>query len=393
MNRLAEVVASNMCAGCGLCASSPQGMKIDERGFSRPINIVHDQISLDCCPGIQLNQINRKNYNSSWGPIETVQVGYSADSTIRRMGSSGGVITALLAHLLKEKIVDAVIQTTASTVNPIANETIIVTEHESLVANAGSRYAPSSPLAVIRELIGNGKKYAVVGKPCDIAALRAATRIDERINAQFPFLLSFMCAGVPSEHSAEAVIAKMGLELKNIAKFRYRGDGWPGLTKADTFDGHSRTMTYNETWGTILNKDLQARCKVCADGTGESADVVCADAWYVSKKGYPSFEEKDGRSLIVARTPLGESLVRNAIATGFIEGVDEFDVKNLIEIQPYQYNRKRTVLVRLAVLKIFGIKTPRFKGFDIFRLFVQTPPAVSAKAAIGTILRKVKGRF
>lgn len=393
MNRLEKVLSSNMCTGCGICVSSPNEMRIDDKGFARPMNQIFDDISFNACPGIGIEQLNHNNYDSSWGPVFSSQVGYSTDSLIRQNGSSGGVLTALLNMCLHEKLVDAVIQVGAAADNPVANETKIVTNQEELITNAGSRYAPSSPLSVIRQLIGDGKKYAIVGKPCDIAALRMVIRVNEQLSYQFPVLLSFMCAGVPSEHAADEIIKYFKLKHEDVREFRYRGDGWPGLTKAVTTNGVAKTMTYNESWGSILNRKLQARCKVCADGTGELSDITCADAWYESENGYPSFEEKGGRSLILTRTYQGERLLEKAIALGYIAGVEDFDLIALKKIQPYQYNRKSTLLVRLLVLKIWRINLPKYKNFSLFSLFLITPIIVTLKAAFGTMLRKLKGRF
>ena len=44
-------------------------------------------------------------------------------------------------------------------------------------------------------------------------------------------------------------------------------------------DGSERSTSYHESWGNILSKHVQHRCKVWADGTGVAADLVCADAW------------------------------------------------------------------------------------------------------------------
>ena len=393
MNRLENVLDSNMCAGCGLCVSAPGEMKIDEKGFSRPINQIFDEISLKSCPGIGVVQNNFENYDLSWGPILSCETGYAYSDEIRKMGSSGGVITALLYMCLREKIVDAVIQTGVSSSNPLANETKIISTKDELITNAGSRYAPSSPLSVVRSLIGNSKKYAFVGKPCDVAALRAAARVDNGLREQFPIMLSFMCAGVPSEHAANEIINKFELQNQKTIEFRYRGDGWPGLTKAVTAGGKTKTMTYNESWGTFLNKHLQPRCKVCADGTGEMADVVCADAWHESKDGYPSFEEAEGRSLILARTKKGQELISKAKKFGYIKGVEDFNITELKAIQPYQYSRKRTLIARLLALKLLQVKTPKYTGLGLIHLFFRTPPIQTAKALIGTFSRKVKGRF
>jgi coenzyme F420 hydrogenase subunit beta len=37
-------------------------------------------------------------------------------------------------------------------------------------------------------------------------------------------------------------------------------------------------MSYADSWGGILSRHVQFRCKICPDGTGGFADVVCADA-------------------------------------------------------------------------------------------------------------------
>lgn len=393
MNKLEKVLSSNMCTGCGICVSSPEEMRIDEQGFARPVNQIFDDISLRSCPGIGIEQMNHSNYDLSWGPVISSQVGFSTDPMIRKMGSSGGVLTSLLYMCLNENIVDAVIQTGASEANPVANETRIVTNKEELILNAGSRYAPSSPLSVIRQVKGDGKKYAIVGKPCDVAAIRMAMRVDQSLIDQFPVLLSFMCAGVPSEHAAKKIIQHLGLKYEDVSEFRYRGDGWPGLTKAVTKDGKIKTMVYNDSWGGILNKQLQARCKVCADGTGELADIVCADAWYESYNGYPKFEEKEGRSLLLVRTSHGEKLIKKMIQLDYIDGVESYGIENLKKIQPYQYVRKQTVLARLLPLKVFCVQTPKFKGFCLGALISNAPIVEVLKGALGTFIRKVKGRF
>ena len=89
--------------------------------------------------------------------------------------------------------------------------------------------------------------------------------------------------------------------------FRYRGNGWPGQATATLRDGNTRSMSYHDSWGKILSHHVQHRCKVCADGTGTAADLVCADAWVSDERGYPVFEERDGVSLIVTRNAKGEA--------------------------------------------------------------------------------------
>lgn len=391
-NNLKITLENNLCSGCGLCAISSKDMEIDKSGFARPLIPIYDELSAVGCPGYEIKNHNKKNYDDLWGPILTCSTGFASNSVVRKSGSSGGVLSALLIFILESELVDAVIQTRGSIKNPIENETVIVDDINSIIQNSGSRYAPSSPLSVVRSILGNGKKYAFVGKPCDVAALRSLQVMDERIKDQFPILLSFMCAGIPSEHGTHRILKKLGLEVDDIESFRYRGNGWPGLTSAKSKSGQISTMTYNEAWGSILNKSLQRRCKLCADGTGESADIICADGWHESENGYPSFDEADGRSLIIARTENGLDILDQAVIAKSIVIDGAFPPVNISKIQPYQKARKETMLVRVIVANLF-YKAPKYIGYRLHILFVKSSPFMQFKAFFGTFIRVVKGRI
>lgn len=52
----------------------------------------------------------------------------------------------------------------------------------------------------IKNLVETGKKYAFVGKPCDVSALRMLqVRKIEPWTEQITYMFSFFCAGQPSE--------------------------------------------------------------------------------------------------------------------------------------------------------------------------------------------------
>lgn len=393
MRSIDQVIENNMCTGCGLCSSSPEMMKMDVNGFLRPLQPIDDAISINHCPSISICQSSVENYDPMWGPVIESFTGFSGDDRIRRKGSSGGVLTSILSFVLTKGLVDQVIQIGISEDDPIKNAVKLISEPADLINNAGSRYAPSAPLAIIRSLLNNGKKYAVVAKPCDIAALRSLINSSEPYRKQFPVLLSFMCAGVPSEQATEDVLETLKVDRHELVSFRYRGNGWPGLTTAIDKNGTSASMSYNDSWGNILNRKLQSRCKVCADGTGELADIVCADAWHESENGYPSFVERDGRSLILVRTQLGKEILKGAVTDGIVRIEDDFLIENITPIQPYQAKRKRAIVVRKFALIFVGMKSPSYTGFKLFYLLFRTNPIVSLKEFYGTLIRGVRKTF
>jgi coenzyme F420 hydrogenase subunit beta len=373
--RIEQVIDTDLCAGCGLCAGvfAPKvEMKLDPPGYLRPharmvLTEQEEELLADICPGVHLDlDAGGIDNHPIWGPIVKARVGFATDKALRHAGSSGGVLSALQAYLIETGKVGYALHTTMPADNPIGTETVESQSKDDIKRGAGSRYAPSAPLANLLAHLERDEPFVLVGKPCDIAGARALARHDERVRRTMPYLLSFFCAGVPSSEGTREILRQMGVKEEDLMSFRYRGDGWPGYAKAQTRDGRVEHMSYAESWGGILSKHVQFRCKVCPDGTGGFADVACGDAWHCDEKGYPLFEEQEGLSLIVSRSWRGEELVKAAIESGYIKAED-FDENEIAQMQPGQHKRKRLVQSRLLALRLTGRLTPRFRGLELAR--------------------------
>lgn len=396
---LASVARGDLCAGCGACAGlfpDRISMDVGTPGFLRPRQIgtltpEEDADIARICPGLgQRVTAEDRPDHVLWGPHVKMLTGWSTAPDLRFAGASGGALSALAVHLLDSGVVDAVVQIAADLQNPVANRTVVTTTAADVIRTAGSRYAPSAPLANLQDHLAEhqatGRRFALLGKPCDAAALRALVQEDAQMAATFPVILSFFCAGVPSHAGGLAVLAALGLTEKEVAAFRYRGNGWPGRATAILQDGTERSMSYHDSWGGILSKHVQHRCKICADGTGVAADIVCADAWETDAQGYPSFADRPGVSLIVARTALGQRLVAGATAAGRIQTAP-FDVAQLAAIQPGQRERRRALFARLLALRLAGRPVPRYDGLQIFAAARQNPALRNLKNFLGTLRR------
>jgi coenzyme F420 hydrogenase subunit beta len=211
-------------------------------------------------------------------------------------------------------------------------------------------------------------------------------RYDPEVARTFPIVFSFFCAGVPSQNGSKALLAALGVESKELVQFRYRGQGWPGKAKALLMDGTERAMSYEESWGTVLSKHVQHRCKLCADGTGGAADIVCADAWESDQRGYPLFDERPGVSLIMARTELGRNLIAEAGTAGHLE-VRAFDIAQLTAIQPGQRERRRALLARLLARRLAGRPVPRYRGLRLLAASRQNSIMRNLKNFLGMLRR------
>lgn len=378
---LARVARGDLCAGCGACAAlAPGAVRMVERGgFPRPEVVASPGPEAEAaigatCPGLGMTQAaGGRARDPLWGPTVALWQGHARDPALRHAGASGGALSAILVHLIESGAVDAAIAIAPDPADPRANATVTLRDRAGVLAAAGSRYAPSAPLAGLGALLEGPERHAFVGKPCDVAALRAWARLDPRIDARIPWMLSFFCAGVPGLGGASELLAALGVAERDLAALRYRGHGWPGRATARRRDGSEASMSYAESWGAILSRHVQWRCRICPDGTGGFADLVAADAWECDAAGYPVFEERPGVSLLVARTERGRALAEAAAAAGHV-ALAPFEAGRIAAIQPGQLRRKRVALARLWAMAAAGRPVPRFRGFDLWRA-ARTGPA------------------
>lgn len=199
-------------------------------------------------------------------------------------------------------------------------------------------------------------------------------------------MISFFCAGVPSLSGVRRVLDALGVAEEDVKAFRYRGNGWPGYATATLADGRKAEMSYADSWGNILSKHLQFRCKICPDGVGSFADVVCADAWQCDEAGYPLFEERDGISLVVSRTAKGEALVAAAEAAGLL-ATQPLRISAIAPMQPGQRSRKQLSASRLLALAVTGKPVPRFRGLNILAAGRRAGLAANLRSFLGTCRR------
>ena len=136
---------------------------------------------------------------------------------------------------------------------------------------------------------------------------------------------------------------------------------------------------------------MQFRCKICADGIGGAADVAAADAWYGGDSGYPSFDEADGRSLMIARTKRGDDLVREAEAAGVI-GTEPLALGEIPKMQPSQAKRRQLVLSRMTAMRLAMRTPPDTRGLLVAEAARTASLFDNLKSLAGTFRRIVQPR-
>jgi coenzyme F420 hydrogenase subunit beta len=376
---LKTIVSSGLCVGCGLCESvagrEQVKMSITSASRIRPQEL--ESIDDDCmekiravCPGIALTGPNEDQVKDKgvlhhlWGPIRTMHQGWSTNNEIRHRAAAGGALTGLACYLLETDLVDAIVHVRASEENPMETDALVSTTPEEVISGSQSRYGPAAPLVHIMKLLDRGTRMVVLAKPCDVAAIRNLARIDSRVDAQIPYLLTFFCGGVPTIETAKTIARYKGVPPEEVAVFRWRGNGWPGLTHIETHAGNEHDLTYPKVWlssDVPWKYDVQFRCKICPDAIGELADISCPDSW-IMVDGEPIHDEAPGQNLFIARTKRGQELVAAAAAAGAIQiepfGIDELNAQHADHI-----SRKVENPGRVQALTLEGELAPDYKGF------------------------------
>lgn len=407
---IAKVVGSGTCSGCGACCllDPALSMALDGDGFLRPVRrgaaapkgpdghgvgdaddsavvapsagsavdpaarLGHvagvDPVARfeDVCPGRIVSSPRPRgasrhpqlgSYLESW-------VVWATDPEIRHRGASGGALTALADWLTASGRAHRVVGAAAAP-EPRRTVSVTITDRATALAAAGSRYAPVATLASPDVL---DPSAAVVAKPCEAGALaRMTAGLPE---AERPLILSFFCAGTPSQHATDDLVRELGVEDPGaVTALRYRGCGWPGEFTVTTAEAEHR-MDYRTSWGDRLGPAVQWRCKICPDGVGESADLAACDYWETDERGYPLFEEGDGRSGLLVRTERGREVLQAALDAGVLAG-EPLAAEKIVAVQPGQTWRRENLWGRLVGARLGGRPTPRYRGFPLRRLALE----------------------
>jgi len=394
--RVDQVVQWRLCLGCGACAAVCENAAIsltdiEDQGIRPVVDASRCQTCGQCvgvCPGIEIshgafNGETISELRQSWGPVLEVWEGYASDPEIRFKGSSGGVATALSLFCLENGVAQAVLQTRDKPGAPLENAPVLSRNKNDLMASTGSRYSPAAPCERLDMIRESDCRFVVVGKPCDIVGLRKAQATEEELGKNLALAISIFCAGTPAKAGTKRILETLGVEPGRVEQIRYRGLGWPGMTSVRTKDKPdcAAEMTYSQSWGDILSKHVQFRCRLCPDSTGEFADISCGDPWY--RQIDP---DEPGRSLVVVRTERGREILRQAGEAGYVT-LEAANPEVLVSSQQALLKRRRHLWGRLIAMRIARIPAPRLIGFSLFANWKDLPLLEKVRSIGGTFKR------
>jgi coenzyme F420 hydrogenase subunit beta len=361
------VVDGGYCIGCGACAAangSPVEMNLDEyERFQATLvpgtNRSSPSISLESvCPfsakSLDEDRIGEElfgrdcSYRDRVGYYLANYAGYVSEGNFRDGGSSGGLGTWIAAKLIKENLVDGIIHIHPH--QPTAEDSRLFKYQLSLSVEdvqkgAKSRYYPvemSEAIEIIRHRPG---RYAFVGIPCFIKAVRLLMRRDPLINERIKFCIGLVCGHLKSAAFAKLLAWQCGIEPDKILAFDFRKKlpdadaNKYGIEVTGIKDGQIVTINspvrdlYGADWGLGFFK--YKACDYCDDVLAETADLSIGDAWL------PQYlKDSRGTNVAVVRHPQIQKLLEQAIDAGDLK-LDRIDPDEVAKSQRSGFRHRR----------------------------------------------------
>ena len=172
------------------------------------------------------------NFKKSW-------FAYAASENIRENAASGGVITALLAHLLRSGEIDgALVCRSIIADGKVRPQFFIANSEQALLEAQGSKYSAvdfnQDALPLLRDFKG---KLAVVALPCDTTHLRHACEHDPQLKAKVALVITLFCGHNSRPELTDMVVRKLAPKGATLSDFRYRRGHWRGSLAAQFADG------------------------------------------------------------------------------------------------------------------------------------------------------------
>lgn len=298
------------------------------------------------------------NYDKRLGYYSSLYVGHVKEGQFREDASSGGFGTWIFKELLENDLIDGVlhVKDVKGSDDTRLFKYEISTTIEEIKDGAKTKYYPVEMSEVLKFVRENEGRYAVVGIPSFIMAVRLLCKYDDKFKDRIKFTVGIVCGHQKSSKFTESMAQQLNISPENLTAVNYRKV--PSGAAANRYsvefkgniNGKEETISkpfaefIEENWGEGFFK---VRASDFTDDVfNETSDITLGDAWlpdYVS--------DSLGNNIIIVRNPTLQKLMDNSIDKGLIK-VEEVDADTIFESQSSHYKHTHDELAyRLYKLK------------------------------------------
>ncbi len=332
-----EVLDAGLCTGCGMCLGlcpylEEMGENVafisDCRGDQGRCYAVCPRTDTDL-DALRRLTIPDRQTDFVLGPYESVWMARAKEEGVRSRAQYGGTVTALALFAIETGRVDTALLTAWSKDpdEPHASTPLAAKTRDDVLLASGSKYTASPTLKVLDGILKeDAGKVFVVGRPCQVLALRKRMQIED--------------PAFPGERIALVVglFCMWSLSYRDFEKMIEPLTGDEKLRRVDVPQGRFIVETDRDTFeldhDSVRAHSRQA-CRSCFDFTSELADLSVG-----------STEWKDDWNTLIVRTEAGRAFLDAAVEHGWIE-IEPFPEDRLRLLKEASFNKKRRVLEEL----------------------------------------------
>jgi len=342
---ITPIVEQHLCHSCGSCFAACGHDCIEYKntvgGYYFPVidydKCTNCELCYVVCPGDHfLDPIKEKTPEDPFvGNVISTTVGKATNEKIFLNSQSGGVTTAILKYLLESKQIEAAIVTSMDMSTESYTKANIVTTTQELEAAQKSKYIPTSINELVPDILKIEGDIAMVGLSCHFHGLENLMKINRKLRKKKIIKIGLICDRVMTNRAVDFLTQED--EIKNIKKFRFRDTSNTPYPGDITFVNKNNDFIKKNKKSRMLMKDFftPARCLLCFDKMNIYSDIVIGDP-----HGLEGIDRKNGESLVLTRTELGESIVINSTNSNEIK-LREVSLEKAIKGQSIPQKRKK----------------------------------------------------
>ena len=340
---LARIVDGGLCHRCGSCVGicPTAALAVSKDGYPTVQNLsacTDCDLCVKVCPGdeFDFHEAHQKMFgkpgdiSDTHGHFLESTLAYASDPELRKNGTSGGLVTAILLHLLERKEIDGAVVITSDKDVLWRGKPIVARTREEILSSVKSKYAISPTNSVFTELLSTPGRYALVGLPCQIHGYTKAAELDPRLKERIVLTIGLYCHAAVEHEGYEIIWNSLGKAKEGASKFVSRIGKHPGTPYVLYPNGSNKPAYFPDKTGyrpssiemiNILYRLYSpARCLTCFDASSEFADISVGDPWMAPPDKEVNFYE--GWSFALLRSPRAQKVYHDMVAANAIVSKD-----------------------------------------------------------------------
>lgn len=389
-----KVVDTSLCTSCGTCVGicPVSCIRMNKKGEPQLLDdCTNCGLCLKFCPSVnfdfsRFHESNEKvEMNPFIGGFQSIYFGRSTDQEIRNKASGGGIVLSLLISALQEGLVDGAIVVKMDE-EDITNAKVVIAENKDEVLEAAqSKYIPAPINTVLKQVASKRGKFALVGLPCQIHAIRKLQADGPQwYSNKIKYVIGLFCGLSLRNDFIDYILSILDIQKEDVKElhFRHRRNPTTSSLLVVTKDG-KRFFIDRKDYSFLFYLFARKACLYCVDHTNEFADISVGDMrpFPTDSPNYKAVEPL--QSVVVVRTERGAELLRNA---GNI-ALSDYDVDDLIASKlTNMIDKKICAYTRMRLRKGRGLPVPEFnqdliKDYDLlgYKLKICPSKAFSAR--------------